>query len=625
MLDWQRDEGEPLDQSAWAVERHARLSDTAVTVVVDRMDDPGKRSLLWDLLRVRVRGGLMHAKVSLLVWEGVVRVIIGSANLTPAGYREQVEAEVILDAHSSSRAPRPVFLAALASLRVLVDRTAPDAGEDGPHRRALATLALARRLVDGFGLPSEPSRREPRLAIGYSEPGRPALALLNDVWRGGPARWATVLSPFHDAPGGANPAAAALASLLAKRGPTELWFVLPTDTRQAATVVRAPRELADGVPKRVKVHLNALAVELQEPRRLHAKVIVLESDGWVAAMVGSSNFTRAGLGLQPHAGHLEVNVAVGAPTGSRAAKALLGLVPFGDDINPDEVQWEPEDEVDEACDDGLPDGFAQATYVTGHDPALRLEFDPERGLPTAWRVRDAMEREVLDAGEWSASGSLRAHSIPWAAQPPVFLRVEWTEDGGDRAAAWPVNADKPSQLPLPPELRLSLQELIDVLRSSRSLPDAIAHIRFGNPDPDADINLDPLQRYSNTGQLLRRTREISAALEGLRRFLERPAATLEALRWRLSGPFGPRRFAVGLTSTQSSTALEGEASFMIAELALTVARVDWSIVCSAGLAPKVVRSEVHQLVDELRALAEQSPLPLPLTEYVVDAFTEAAR
>jgi hypothetical protein len=627
MLDWQRDDdqSEPFEQLAAIVEQQVRFSDTAVTAVIERTEDPGKRSLKWDLLRVRVGGGLMHAKLSLLVWGGFVRFIIGSANLTPAGYREQIEAEAILDAHPESRAPRPVVLSALACLRTIIERTPPDAVDDGPQRRALATLNLARRLVDGFGLPAEPSRHEPRLSVGYSEPGRPALALVDDVWRGGPPRWASVLSPFHDGPGAAGGAAPTLASRLAKRGEAGIRFVLPTETRQAATVVRAPRELARDIPRRIDVHFNALAGDPDEPRRLHAKAISLESNSWIAAMIGSSNFTRAGLGLGRAAGHLEVNFAVGAPVGSRAAKALLALIPFGEDIEPDEVEWEPDDEADEACGDALPDGFAQATFLTGSEPALRLEFDLERGLPIAWSVRDPAGTAVLDAATWSSAGAPHAQEIPWNNQPPVFLAVHWEDTDGEHSAPWPVNADKPSELPLPPELRLSLHELIAVLRSSRSVPDAVAHIRTQVSDRDGEIIRDPLQRYSGTGQLLRRTRERTAALEGLRRFLERPAATLEILRWRLSGPFGPRRFAASLAEATPSRSTNGEVPFLMAELALTIARVDWAAVCSAGLSRSEVKSEVSRLVGELREMTEQPTAPSPLGDYIAEAFAEAAR
>ena len=49
-----------------------------------------------------------------------------------------------------------------------------------------------------------------------------------------------------------------------------------------------------------------------ESRRLHGKLIVLESDAWVAALVGSSNFSAPGLGLGGR-GNLEVGLAIGVP------------------------------------------------------------------------------------------------------------------------------------------------------------------------------------------------------------------------------------------------------------------------------------------------------------------------
>src|SRR2546425_937135 len=55
--------------------------------------------------------------------------------------------------------------------------------------------------------------------------------------------------------------------------------------------------------------------------------------------------------------------------------------------------------------------------------------------------------------------------------------------------------------------------------------------------------LDPLKRFSSTGHLLARAKQVSLALAGLHSRLERPAANEEALEWRLTGPFGPRAIA----------------------------------------------------------------------------------
>ncbi len=64
---------------------------------------------------------------------------------------------------------------------------------------------------------------------------------------------------------------------------------------------------------------------------------------------------------------------------------------------------------------------------------------------------------------------------------------------------------------------------------------------------------------------------------------------------------------------------------MMAELALTVARVDWSVVASEGLSKKLVRTEVRQLIVELRDMTERAKVPSQLRSYITDAFAEASR
>ena len=81
------------------------------------------------------------------------------------------------------------------------------------------------------------------------------------------------------------------------------------------------------MPRGVETYFHLFPVDPQgEPRRLHAKALILESGDWVAGMLGSSNFTAAGYGIAPYS-HLEVNVAIGAAVGTREAKAISGLIP----------------------------------------------------------------------------------------------------------------------------------------------------------------------------------------------------------------------------------------------------------------------------------------------------------
>jgi hypothetical protein len=111
-------------------------------------------------------------------------------------------------------------------------------------------------------------------------------------------------------------------------------------------------------------------------------------------------------------------------------------------------------------------------------------------------------------------------------------------------------------------------------------------------------------------------RRLAAALEGLRDRLERPAFNPDALRWRLHGPVGPLALARQVSEE------EGEgAAFMIAEVAMTVYRADWSA-AERTLGPGPVRQEVATLLADLRALARAKPAPANLSGYVRACFEE---
>ena len=101
----------------------------------------------------------------------------------------------------------------------------------------------------------------------------------------------------------------------------------------------------------------------------------------------------------------------------------------------------------------------------------------------------------------------------------------------------------------------------------------------------ADV-FDPLQRYSSSGYLFQRTRRLSAALEGLRRRLERPCPNMDVLIWRLRGPFGPVALAEGLIPSLSKGS--GRSKLLVGEIALTLSRVDWADT-SSGVSHKVVK------------------------------------
>jgi hypothetical protein len=419
-----------------------------------------------------------------------------------------------------------------------------------------------------------------------------------------------------------------LAGFLAQRGSVEATFVVPVETVEAKTLVRAPRSLLSTLPRRINGEIRTVASPEDDVRRLHAKVLLFESEEWTAALVGSSNFTAAGLGLLGRAGNVEINLAIGAAARTRAAEALRTLIPVGPLVELDDVEWAPEAD-EETGELQLPLGFQECLLEPGQPPALIMRLDGQ-GLPGRWTVR--LPEGLVLAGEasWTAAESpprLRVE-LP-SSKTPFFLQVEWLDGNGEHRAGWAVNVTEPGLLPPPEELRdLPVEALLRALASTRplheSLTAALRELHRPTPDGPAPA-LDPLQRYSASGHLFQRTRRLSAALTGLQRRLERPASNLDALIWRLDGPFGPKAVAEGLLRDieEARSAIKGESSFLIAELALTLARVNWSSTARI-LGAAAVRPHARRALEDVCKLArERLPTDRRLAEYVKAALTEA--
>jgi hypothetical protein len=619
------------NEIAYVIEEEERLAEARVSAIVDRSQSPGNRNLRWDLLAISPRRGLLHAKVTLLVWERFIRIVVGSANLTRAGYRSNVEVAATLEAYAGSELPASIFLDVLAALEGIVRLSPGDPTGPGPEQRAFETLAKTRRVLAGFELRGTPARGAPRLALVIGGPSRPVLPQLLETWSRAVPRRATVLSPFYDTDDAGNSAAVALAEVLARTGDRWVTFVLPTDQFSARTTVRAPRSLASAFGSDPRVRFQAYPIEPPgEPRRLHAKTLILESVDWVSALVGSSNFTAAGYGLSG-ASHIEVNLAIGASVSSDTGKSIGGLIPEGEELDIADVNWEVQEDEDEQRMRPVPWGFLSCLADAGPPPRLILKLEVA-SLPSTWSISTHNDVPLTDDAGWRAQG--RPEHLPLFLPDdsiPFWVKVRWHEGSEWLEAGMPVNVIDPGKLPPPLELRsLPIDLLLRVLASTRPIYDSIAReierreqVRTGSRPEE----LDPLKRYSAVGQLLGRARRVSAALEGLRRRLEQPVGSLDTLRWRLFGPIGPKAIAEGLLKESEDPQagfVRGEASFILAELTLTLRRVDWRSTLRLVDA-KAGRGEVRKLSEELARLRDRFPSVPQLDAYVDEAFAEALR
>ncbi|OZC84410.1 hypothetical protein CH282_14805 [Rhodococcus sp. 06-418-1B] len=616
-------EGDKISSTAAIFEEELRLSETtAVSVLIDRGTQADRRNLRWDILPVATGHGLLHAKIVVLVWEHHARIVVGSANLTPAGYRRQLEAALAFDIAEGCQVPRGTLTGIIDELRSYLALLPVEAGAS--LRRAVGTLDLVTERIDAHA-PSSLNGSPVHLAVAPSAPDQSPLGTYESVWRTSkkPLR-ATVLSPFWDATTSTTAMDAVDALLTGQpKASRSLTAVVGTDLLGA---VMAPRELAEQVDR-----VRALEPVDKEQRTLHAKTLLLENDEWVACLIGSSNATSAGWGLHPTRGHRELNIWIGAARSSPTGRALRNLVKAQGSVD---LSSATVVEIDEDSTElpSLPSFFKWCTVdVTSTTASLTLSFDTSHSEPNNWSVYETVGTTTTEQRTW------RAQSQPTSivvdidrSRVPSFLTATWTEDGEKKTAQWFVNVADPNTLPLPNELAdLPAQLLLDALSSTRPIPAAVEHeLRKNEARKAAGADpTDALRRFDTSGLLLHRTRTRSVALWGMRERLSTRASSPAVLRSRLFGIIGPVEIARLLTSDKPGVEAESasERHFLLAEIALTLGTVDWTTALQridTGVA-KSILTEAFSAIEEYQGYLAHDEVGSETIEYAADAFKEA--
>lgn len=624
------------DGPVYLVEREEKLAQVAcASALVDQHHCRGSRSLRWDLLAARLPRGLQHAKVSLLVWSKLVRIIIGSANLTDDGYRRNQEVFGVLDYRVGGDSPISCLTDTVAFLRRAGSYSNTLAEDQSPAlSRWNALLDRAVEQAGSWGLTGDEIRRSGvRVHVIFSGPGYGnVFQSLKSLWPGwSPPSLASALSPFFDRPEAPNAPARELWRLLRQRGDATVEFHVAAETipGEDAMFIYAPKSLLDAQPVgRAAVATDFYRVVLRGGRALHAKGVWLEDERWCVYQIGSSNFTSAGTGLAKDS-NLEANLVyvVDSHRDAKAMKLLEATFPESEHINLESgVKWKPligegEDAVGEEVI--LPAEFGNATYHSDAKQRATIAFQFAGIPPDDWElITDGDDRSFFSQDRWIALETPPSCELPWDAdRPPSGFWVRWKGSGG--SAWWPVNVTAGDVLPPPAELKnLPLEVLINILSSARPLHRVVGeYIRQRKKvknNGDSPI-VDPHKRVDTSQFLLQRTRRISWALNALRQRLERPVVTLEFLRWRLHGPVGVLALAKALVREAKST---DEKTFLLSELALELARVKPES-APGCVPPDEHKAEIHAVIGELRALIPEREQGEPenLRQYIDSVFT----
>jgi hypothetical protein len=464
--------------------------------------------------------------------------------------------------------------------------------------------------------------------VAESQPARSSLdgAVQECRRRGGSPNEAWIASPFFDSDEATRRVTSSLCKLLARGGNRTVCFCVPVvKDADSATIPRlaAPVALVRTPPlyqASVSVEMLPEADSDRNQRPWHAKMMALVAEQYSALMIGSSNFTSAGMGIGQNC-NAEANLLTIVAYG-REASRLEALWPEMAQVEqPETAQWlgnrtDPE-ETDPASTPPLPAGFLAATYRAGDERRIVIRLDPPR-LPEDWHVQayGQGERELLSATQWRESGCPHVIELDWKPiQPPEKLRVCWS----DCTAFLPLNVDDRGELPPPSQLlQMSADDMLLILAAA----DPSAAIRAvtrqrqagDSDDPDLDtaapIDLDPLRRYDLQVTFLHRIRRRSRFLAQLRANLERPVWGRQALDWRLRGLIGVQSLADRLVREFTTTDRSAdEALLYLADLLIVLREVDYQP--SDGALPKgdfeeVYRAFLSELAHELRQQTEAS-------------------
>jgi hypothetical protein len=595
-------ESEPnREDLAFLLERETRLGSVYAGVLVDHTQAGVEHSLRWDVLPVRVRAGKQHAKVSLLAWTRHIRIIVASANLTEPGYRTNFEVAAAVDL-TPNEAKADLLGEAVGFLRNLL-RLVPGASMDPPEiPRAAAFLDHVERQARSWTPTRQGGsvRQHLVFTLPAAQQGQAARSSLESTieacrGRGGSPREAWVASPFFDVDSDTSRVTASLCKLMARGGRRDVCFCVPEVREETTTAVRrlaAPKALLT-TPRTYQgsVTVETLPdVDADGNRRpWHAKMLALFADKYTALMIGSSNFTCAGMGVgQSRNAEANLLTIVERVAYGRGAGELEAVWPKTEPVDePESAEWlgarPAQEEEEQAVALPLPAGFLSATYRAGDKRQIVLRLD-EAHLPKDWRVHACgqAERELLSSPAWHRRGRPVLIELSWEpVQPPEKLLVQWD----DHEAFLPLNVEDSHHLPPPAQLEhMSADDMLWILAAADPSAAFRAWTRTQHPselfDADLDsatpIDLDPLRRYDLQATFLHRIRRRARILAQLRSNLQRPVWGRQALEWRLRGLIGIEPLADRLVREfVSADGAADEALLTLADFLIVLREVDY--------------------------------------------------
>jgi hypothetical protein len=558
------------DDRSWAsriaLEKHLFQLDTAVILTDARRYRGRPRSLRLEIQPgVAPRGSALHAKVTLLLFERAVRLIVGSANLTERGYRRNREAVAILTATQSSRKEAALISQALAGASAALDPWLTS----GTRKLLADSLHTLRPWEDG--------NSDSDTTFLWTHGQRKLWKEFLDRWPNGETiKRLSIISPFWSENAGLTLSALlkemkrmgelavdAEVRLLtdAFEGPNgQILPILPSGYASydwAALGIKATAQAVS--PKVVSAELGGME-GFTGSRALHAKVVLIEGAKNGLAYLGSANFTAHGWGFLDDrtAANVEAGLIIRRSLQSGIFDSLIPelagkpvLLASGDfqslrapEQGPEEEPW-PEFIRHVLLSPAGPDG---------DQLELLIEVDPDAtSYPWAAEFldREGSPSETIIRIETATNPSTTSLRIPLSPQMLTRLltdqeiRICWSECLRGRAVPLNVEASARLRLPISPSRqRIHETDLLSYYQGRISWEEL-----FPDPDPPAGQTDHPTPPANPAAGVDKsriqsyQIREFVEALTGIRQDLAASTQSESSMRLALLGPVSPLALA----------------------------------------------------------------------------------
>lgn len=553
------------DDRSWttriALEKRLCELDAAVIITEARRYHGRPRSLRLAVQpAVTPRGSAMHAKVTLLLFDRGVRLIVGSANLTEQGYRRNREVVAVMTASQTSKKEAALIAQALVGMG---------------HALASWLTDEARNLIRCSIETLQPWLKEgtdPDTAFLWSYGQTKLWREFLTWWPAGELiKRICILSPFWSEDAGVT--LTAFLAELKKSGvlAASAEVRLLTDAFEGTDgqfmpvlplVYKAYDWLALGLKATAQavspiIHPEELGgmEGFTGTRPLHAKVVLMEGTRTGLAYLGSANFTAHGWGfLANRAANVEAGLVLRRSTqGASLDKLIPDLVGqpilLGDG-NTQALHAPESGPGDEPWPEFIRNILLSPTAKGEDELELLIEVAP--GSPTfSWCAKlldkEGFPSEIILPVESTSVTSKIVYRVPLSAQHLTRLLTDQ-----EVLICW---SECPAGRPVPLNIESSARFLLPVSPGNKNIEESSLLCYYQGrisweqlfPDPDLVIGKDsnaPLPTAPGAGVDKSRIqsyqiREFVEALTGLRQDLQAATRTEPSMRLALLGPVSP--------------------------------------------------------------------------------------